>query len=36
MIGSGISVATMLLVKHLEALAKGPAGLLTVIGIDIP
>ena len=24
----------MLLVKHLEALAKGPAGLLTVIGID--
>lgn len=35
MIGGGIGVATMLLVKHLEALAKGPAGLLTVIGIDI-
>jgi ZIP family zinc transporter len=35
MIGGGIGVATMLLVKHLEALAKGAGGLLTVIGIDI-
>jgi len=35
MIGGGVGVATMLLLKHLEALAKEPAGLLTVIGIDI-
>lgn len=34
-IGGSIGVATMLLVKQLEEWAKGPAGLLTAIGIDI-
>ena len=35
MIGGGIGVATMLLVKHLPSIGEGPAGLPTVIGIDI-
>jgi len=34
-IGGAIGVATMLLVKQLENWAKGPAGLLAAIGIDI-
>ncbi|MGB7421450.1 ZIP family metal transporter [Comamonas flocculans] len=35
LIGGTVGVATMLLVKQLEAWAKGPTGLLTAIGIDI-
>ena len=35
MIGGAIGVVTMLLVKQVEEWAKGPAGLLTAIGIDI-
>lgn len=35
LIGGAIGVVTMLLVKQLEEWAKGPAGLLTAIGIDI-
>jgi ZIP family zinc transporter len=34
-IGGAIGVVVMLLVKQLEGWAKGPAGLLTTIGIDI-
>ena len=35
LIGGAIGVATMLLVKQLKTWAKGPAGLLTAIGVDI-
>ncbi|PXV53667.1 zinc transporter, ZIP family [Dyella jiangningensis] len=34
-IGGAIGVVTMLLVKQLEEWAKGPAGLLTAIAVDI-
>ena len=34
-VGGAIGVGTMLLVKRLEDWVKGPAGLLTTIGIDI-
>lgn len=34
-IGGTIGVVLMLLVKQLEAVVKGPAGLLTTIGVDI-
>lgn len=34
-IGGAVGVVTMLLVKQLEEWVKGPAGLLTTIGIDI-
>jgi ZIP family zinc transporter len=34
-IGGTIGVAVMLLVKQLEAYAKGPVGLLTMVGVDI-
>ena len=34
-IGGSIGIVVMLLVKQLETWAKGPAGLLTAIGVDI-
>lgn len=35
LIGGAIAVLAMLLVKQLEQWAKGPSGLLTVVGIDL-
>jgi ZIP family zinc transporter len=34
-IGGAIGVAVMLLVKQIETYAKGPLGLLTMVGVDI-
>lgn len=35
LVGGSVGVAVMLLVKQIESYVKGPAGLLTTIGIDI-